>query len=118
MTTTDSEAQAPVQAPVADRPEGPDGQLVRITAPLRRVDNITVSEQGGQALNPHYFWMTWEYSLNLGCGHTQVRARCAFSGDPAPAKLKPPLPTRVRCADCPPAPSRGKPRQPRPDPVF
>lgn len=88
-------------------------------APLRRVTSIAVSEESGEALNPHYFWLTWEYTLRLDCGHTQVRARCAYSQDPAPEKLTPPLPECVRCADCPPKTSRNYRHQKvTPAPVF
>lgn len=90
-----------------------------MTAPLRRVVEVTASEESGTALNSHYFWMTWEYSLRLDCGHTQVRARCAYSGDPAPDKLDPALPQHVRCADCPPNTSRRYRHQKvKPAPVF
>lgn len=104
-----------------DAPAG--GRLVRrgegrATAPLRRVERVAVSEESGKALNPNYFWLTWEYTLSLGCGHVQVRARCAFEFDPAPEKLNPPLPKRVRCADCSPVPSSGRPRKRKRDPVF
>lgn len=88
------------------------------TAPLRRVDAITVSDEHGTALNPNYFWLTWEYTLSLECGHTQVRARCAYNFDPAPDKLDPPLPKRIRCTACSPIPSRSRPRKHKPDPVF
>lgn len=95
----------------------------RITAPLRHIENVTVSKESGTALNPHYFWLTWEYTMHLECGHAQVRTRCCYPSkcgkiDPAPANLKPPLPERVRCADCTPVLSSGTPRQPKPAPVF
>lgn len=89
----------------------------RRTAPLRHVERVAVSEESGTALNPNYFWLTREYSLTLECGHVQVRARCAFEGS-APEKLNPPLPQRVRCANCPSVPSRGRSRNRKPDPVF
>lgn len=87
-------------------------------APLRRVEHVAVSATSGEDLNPHYFWLTWEYSLWLECGHVQVRARCVFKRDPAPEKLQPPLPRRVRCAECPPVTSKGRARSRRPDPTF
>lgn len=89
-------------------------------SPLRRVANVTVSEKAGEALNPHYFWLTWEYTLRLDCGHTQVRARCVYDGSPAPEDLNPPLPGRVRCGDCPPVVPRPNFRHQKvkPAPVF
>ncbi|SLH38278.1 17 kDa surface antigen family protein [Mycobacteroides abscessus subsp. massiliense] len=72
--------------------------------PLRSVSSIAVSEKRGQDLNPHYFWLTWEYTLTLDCGHTQIRARMGDLGadSPKPETLRPPLPKKVRCKDCPP----------------
>lgn len=89
----------------------------RTLAPLQQVERITVSHAAGEELNRHYHWLTREYTLALTCGHTQVRARLAL-GDPAPELLDPPLPKRVRCPDCPPAPSRGRGPKPRPTPRF
>lgn len=68
--------------------------------PLRRVFDVFVSEKSGKELNPYYHWSVREYVLSLDCGHQQVRARCVFGGDPAPEKLVPLLPRRVRCSDC------------------
>jgi hypothetical protein len=87
-------------------------------APLRAVADVAVSEVSGTALNSRYFWLTWEYTLTLVCGHAQVRARCVYDGDPSPAKLRPALPARVRCTHCPPIRAIGKPRAPKPHPVF
>lgn len=91
-----------------------------LTAPLRTVQKITVSTESGKALNPNYFWLTWEYSLELDCGHVQVRARCAYDFDPAPEKLTPALPARVRCSKCAAVPvqRRRPPTRRKPDPQF
>lgn len=82
--------------------------LVKPVAPLRSVHSVSVSEQHGTALNPHYFWHTWEFTLALDCGHTQVRARYGQgSADaPSPETLRPPLPKKVRCKQCPPQRTR------------
>lgn len=81
---------------------------VKPVAPLRSVQSVSVSEQYGSALNPHYFWHTWQFTLALDCGHTQVRARYGHgSADaPSPESLRPPLPKKVRCKQCPPQRAR------------
>lgn len=76
-------------------------------SPLCRVNEINVSEQSGTELNPHYLWLTREYTLHLACGHYQVRARFPGETSTDPQYLDPPLPRRVRCGSCAPVPSRG-----------
>ncbi len=80
------------------------GPRVKPLRPLRSVTSITVSEKRGRDLNPHYFWLTWEYTLTLDCGHTQIRARMGSLGDdsPPPETLRKKLPKKARCTQCPP----------------
>lgn len=88
---------------------------VKPVAPLRSVQSVSVSEKCGSALNPHYFWHTWEFTLALDCGHTQVRARYGHDSvdAPSPESLRPPLPKKVRCKQCPSQRSRATEREPK-----
>lgn len=84
-------------------------------APLRRVQQVTASQQAGTELNPHYMWCTREFTLSLDCGHGQVRARLQVPGEGDPQ-----FPQRVRCRDCPPSAARPRSRtvRHRPAPRF
>ena len=88
---------------------------VKPVAPLRSVRSVSVSEKCGSALNPHYFWHTWEFTLALDCGHTQVRARYGQDSvdAPSPESLRPPLPKTVRCKQCPSQRSRATQHEPK-----
>lgn len=84
-------------------------------APLRRVQQVTASCEAGTELNPHYMWCTREFTLELDCGHGQVRARLRGPGEESPQ-----FPQRVRCRDCPPVAARRRSRagRRRPAPQF
>ena len=85
--------------------------------PLRRVVSVTVSQESGTALGPHYFWLTRRYTGILECGHEVARYSCNFGALPA-AQV---LPKRIRCVACPGVERRGRARPvaspPKYDPV-
>ena len=67
--------------------------------PLRAVVSVALDPRRGQQLGPHQFWMARRYEMTLECGHVHARIRDAYHGE-RPEHLRPPLPRRVRCAEC------------------
>lgn len=65
--------------------------------PLRKVQQVTVSEEMGPDLgNPHYFWLDRRYTMTLECGHQQARVK--FNHQHLPPEEF--MPKSVRCKEC------------------
>lgn len=65
--------------------------------PLRKVLEVSVSEEMGEALGSrHYFWLNRRYTMTLECGHQQARVK-ANHQHLSPEEL---MPKSVRCKDC------------------
>lgn len=65
--------------------------------PLRKVQQVTVSEEMGPGLgNPHYFWLDRRYTMTLECGHQQARVKFNHKNLP-PEEF---MPKSVRCKEC------------------
>lgn len=65
--------------------------------PLRKVISIAVSDEMGMDLgSPRYSWLARRYTLDLECGHKQVRIGSNVNNLP-PSEF---MPKSVRCKDC------------------